>query len=708
MPSSSTPKAFQPRKVGRYLLHREIAHGGMATVHIGRLLGQVGFSRTVAIKRMHEHCSRDPEFVSMFIDEARLAARIRHPNVVPTLDVVALEGELFLVMEFVQGETLARLIRRSTKANLRVAPRVASSVITGLLEGLHAAHEAVGEHGERLSIVHRDVSPQNVMVGTDGVARVLDFGVAKAANRLQTTRDGQIKGKIEYMAPEQIRGGAVDRRTDVYSAACCLWEMLTGRRLYVADNPVTLWGMVLEGKAEKPSTTNPEVSPELDAITMRGLDPDPTRRYGTAEAMAIELEQSVGIATPREVGRWVQTLVSKKLRELDGVIAELDSVASEISVPAEEDLGSGISSVGAAVPVPSDPPMPSGVLSVPAPVQPSTQPFPKPQTVAKPRPPVASSPKIEIPRPPLRSSPGVHVPTPPSRSPNLRAAPPVSSPGLQVPKPLSVPNGLVEEPPTPFEVQAPHVEPPSVPAAVPYESSTGSQPSTPVLAAEGSAPSEKVDPPVFDAPAPVAAPGLPAPSAEPDFDKGPSLSGNPADSKPVWSPASPSGEEIGDVVLPVRRSRVGWMVAGAVGILAVVAGVLVMGLGGENAGPVPSRSAPDPVVSSVPEVSLPAPEAAPSDTPPDAQAATVRLRVEVSPRTAKVTVDGVERADRDLRLPVSSNPVKVVAEAPGFVAMERSFVPSTDGVIVLELKRVPASTKPTATVEIKGPVETEL
>lgn len=133
-----------------------------------------------------------------------------------------------------------------------------------------------------------------------------------------------------------------------------------------------------------------------------------------------------------------------------------------------------------------------------------------------------------------------------------------------------------------------------------------------------------------------------------------------------------------------------------------------MGLGGENAGPVPSRSAPDPVVSSVPEVSLPAPEAAPSDTPPDAQAATVRLRVEVSPRTAKVTVDGVERADRDLRLPVSSNPVKVVAEAPGFVAMERSFVPSTDGVIVLELKRVPASTKPTATVEIKGPVETEL
>jgi serine/threonine protein kinase len=694
MPSSSTPKAFQPRKVGRYLLHREIAHGGMATVHIGRLLGQVGFSRTVAIKRMHEHCSRDPEFVSMFIDEARLAARIRHPNVVPTLDVVALEGELFLVMEFVQGETLARLIRRSTKANLRIAPRVASSVITGLLEGLHAAHEAVGEHGEPLSIVHRDVSPQNVMVGTDGVARVLDFGVAKAANRLQTTRDGQIKGKIEYMAPEQIRGGAVDRRTDVYSAACCLWEMLTGRRLYIADNPVTLWGMVLEGKAEKPSTMNPEVSPDLDAITMRGLEPDPTRRYSTAEAMAIELEQSVGIATPREVGRWVQTLVSKKLRELDGVIAELDSVASEISVPAEEDLGSGVSSVGAAGPVPSDPPMPSGVMSVPAPGQLSAQPFPKPQTVAKPRPPVASSPKIGIPRPPLRSSPGVRVPTPPSRSPNLRAAPPVSSPALQVPKP-SAPFATppIEEPPTPFEVQAPQDEQPSLPAA-------------PVMAEQAAALPQKVDP---GAPSPAVAPGVPFSGASPDFAREPSLSGDPAVAEPVWPPASPSGEEADDVVLPVRRSRLGWMVAGGVGILALVGGVVAMGLGGgETSGAIPPLSPPDPVVSAVPEVPLPVPEAAPSETLPDAQAATVRLRVEVSPRTAKVSVDGVERADRELRLPASSKPVKVVAEAPGFATMERSFVPSTDGVIVLELKRVPVTAKPTATVEIKGPVETEL
>ncbi len=687
----------------------------MATVHIGRLLGQVGFSRTVAIKRMHEHCARDPEFVSMFIDEARLAARIRHPNVVPTLDVVALDGELFLVMEFVQGETLARLIRRSTKANMRIAPRVASSVITGLLEGLHAAHEAVGEHGEPLAIVHRDVSPQNVMVGTDGVSRVLDFGVAKAANRLQTTRDGQIKGKIEYMAPEQIRGGAVDRRTDVYAAACCLWEMLTGRRLYIADNPVTLWGMVLEGKAERPSKLNPGVSPELDAITMRGLDPDPTRRYGTAEQMAIELEQSVGIATPREVGRWVQTLVSKKLRELDGVIAELDSVASEIHVPAEDDLGSGVSSVGPAVPVPSDPPMPSGVLNVPAPAQPSPKPFPKPQTAERPRPPAASSPKIEIPRPPMRSSPGVPV-----SSPNLRAAPPVSSPPKLSP---SLPHVAVQErPASPEAPQVPRAPLASVPAVVPQAAQAPRAPqvSAPaVVSQDASAPAVVSQDPQASVLAvvpqdpsssaqPSSGPALTEPVAPPDT--GPLMTEERAVAAPAWPYESPSAEET-EKLPPVRRSRVGWMVAGGVGFLAVVGGVVVVGLGGDETSRSSSSSSAPPVVSSVPEAALPqvtSPEAAPSVTPRDAEAATVRLRVEVSPRTAKVSVDGAERADRDLRLPVSSKPVKVVAEAPGFASMERSFVPSTDGVVVFELKRVPVTTKPTATVQIKGPVETEL
>jgi len=200
------PSEKAVRVVGRYALYAEIAAGGMATVHFGRLLGPVGFSRTVAIKRLHPQFAKDPEFVSMFLDEARLAARIRHPNVVPTLDVVATQGELFLVMDYVQGESLSRLIRAARERGHRIPPRIVSSILTGALHGLHAAHEAKNERGEPLNIVHRDISPQNVLVGSDGVPRVLDFGVAKAAGRVQTTREGQLKGKLAYMAPEQIGG----------------------------------------------------------------------------------------------------------------------------------------------------------------------------------------------------------------------------------------------------------------------------------------------------------------------------------------------------------------------------------------------------------------------------------------------------------------------------------------------------------------------
>src|SRR5437870_1182907 len=156
------------RIVGRYAIYNEIAAGGMATIHLGRLLGPVGFSRTVAIKRLHPQFAKDPEFVSMFLDEARLAARIRHPNVVPTLDVVATQGELFLVMEYVQGESLSRLGRVMRERKERILPRICASIMSGVLHGLHAAHEAHDERGEPLGIVHRDVSPHNVLVGGDG------------------------------------------------------------------------------------------------------------------------------------------------------------------------------------------------------------------------------------------------------------------------------------------------------------------------------------------------------------------------------------------------------------------------------------------------------------------------------------------------------------------------------------------------------------
>ena len=213
-----------PRIVGHYAIFEELAHGGMASVHLGRLRGAAGFTRTVAIKRLHEQYARDPEFVSMLLDEARLAARIKHPNVVPVFDVVACDGELFLVMEYVAGETLSRLIVASAQQGTRIPVQITAAILIGALTGLHAAHDAVSERGEPLHIVHRDVSPQNLIVGMDGVARVFDFGIAKAAQRGVTTQNGALKGKIGYMSPEQLRGERIDRRSDVFAAGVVLWR----------------------------------------------------------------------------------------------------------------------------------------------------------------------------------------------------------------------------------------------------------------------------------------------------------------------------------------------------------------------------------------------------------------------------------------------------------------------------------------------------
>ena len=334
--------AQQVRVVGRYALYNAIAAGGMATVHLGRLLGPVGFSRTVAIKRLHAQFASDPEFVSMFLDEARLAARIRHPNVVPTLDVVATGGELFLVMEYVPGESIARLSRTLREHHQTLPTRILSAIMAGVLHGLHAAHEAKDERGHPLGIVHRDMSPQNVLVGTDGVARVLDFGVAKAAGRMQTTREGQIKGKLAYMPPEQLRGAQVGRQSDIYAAGVMLWELVTGQRLFSGDNEGAIVAKVLEGRIEAPSrvlmqgmsrnqTLNNETLrglESLDSTILRALAMDPEQRFQTAREMAQEIERKLVPATNSEVADWVEQIASEVLHTRASMVAEIESSTS--------------------------------------------------------------------------------------------------------------------------------------------------------------------------------------------------------------------------------------------------------------------------------------------------------------------------------------------------------------------------------------------
>jgi eukaryotic-like serine/threonine-protein kinase len=322
-----------PHVVGRYTLYGEIAAGGMATVHYGRLSGPVGFSRTVAIKRLHPQFAKDPEFVSMFLDEARLAARIRHPNVVQTLDVVALEGELFLVMDYVQGESFARLLRASTKKKEPPPIAVVSGILCGVLHGLHAAHEATNEQGEPLDIVHRDVSPQNVLLGADGIPRLLDFGVAKAVGGIHTTREGQIKGKLAYMAPEQLRSGTVDRRSDVFAAGIVLWEALTLRRLFRGESEGAVITSVLEQVIEPPSALVPGVPAGLDAVVMRALDRDRAGRFESARQMALALEAIVPIASPTRVADWVEGLAGEVLAQRAQSVLRIESDSNSQPMP---------------------------------------------------------------------------------------------------------------------------------------------------------------------------------------------------------------------------------------------------------------------------------------------------------------------------------------------------------------------------------------
>lgn len=317
---------------GRYALCGEIASGGMATVHIARQVGAAGFARMVAIKRLHERYSRDPEFVAMFLDEARIVARIRHPNVVQTIDVVAEDGELFLVMEYVHGESLLRVMQAANKSNAMLPVPVVAAVLSGALHGLHEAHEARSETGEPLGIVHRDVSPHNILVGVDGAARVLDFGVAKASERIQTTMEGQLKGKLSYMAPEQLTNRPIDRRTDVYAAAVVLWETLTGAKLFHGGSEGAVVNQILLDPVRVPSRLNRAVPPALEAIVMRGLARAPGDRFASAREMALAIERATPLATLSEVGELVSTWCAPSVSARQQLIASIEARTSSSSL----------------------------------------------------------------------------------------------------------------------------------------------------------------------------------------------------------------------------------------------------------------------------------------------------------------------------------------------------------------------------------------
>jgi eukaryotic-like serine/threonine-protein kinase len=300
-------------EVGRYLIGERIASGGTANVHLGQVRGAAGFVRAVAIKMLHPALTQDAELVAAMIDEAHVVSNIRHPNVVPMLDVLSEAGELYLVMEYVHGDSLAQLVKETRRRGEHIPHSVVVGIAVDVLRGLHAAHEAVDERGASLAIVHRDVSPKNIMVGADGVTRVVDFGIAKATVRAQTTQEGQLKGTLGYMSPEQLGSASIDRRSDIFAAGIVVWELLAGRRLFQADSAGEVVGRVLLAPIAVPSSVGQGVSAALDAAVMRALARERGERYLTAQAFADALVAAAPPAGAREIGAWVANLAAETL-----------------------------------------------------------------------------------------------------------------------------------------------------------------------------------------------------------------------------------------------------------------------------------------------------------------------------------------------------------------------------------------------------------
>ena len=370
-------------RIGRYDLVAEIASGGMATVHFGRLDGAGGFARVVAIKRLLPHLIEDRDFTEMLLKEARLAARVRHPNVAATLDVVATKGDVLLVLDYVHGEALSTLCRTQAKERKEQVPLpIAIGILLDMLAGLGAIHDATDEKGRSLGLVHRDISPPNVLVGADGAARVLDFGIATALEHIEETSHGR-KGKRGYMSPEQLRGERVTQRSDVFAAGVVMWEVLAMRRLFSAETEKEPGEAVLRGQYPGLSQYRPELEPELVGVVMRAISLDPLARYASMHELAEALESAAPPrANARRIGEWVLDLARDALAERTRMVARVENWVSDVEIPlkstpfaAELPLRPrSPSSAPPAADVPeadarpsSAPPLPASVSAAPAP-----------------------------------------------------------------------------------------------------------------------------------------------------------------------------------------------------------------------------------------------------------------------------------------------------------------------------------------------------
>ncbi|MFZ5470564.1 MAG: serine/threonine-protein kinase [Myxococcota bacterium] len=315
-----------------------LATGGMAEIWLARQAGPKGFEKVVVIKKIIDSLSEDPEFIEMLLDEARIAAQLSHPNIVQILDLGQADGSYYIAMEYLAGESLAAVARAGKKASLPLPLSHAVRIIASAAEGLAYAHTKPDLSGKPLEIIHRDISPQNLVITYDGIVKIVDFGIAKAANRSSNTLDGRVKGKVHYMSPEQARGDPLDARTDVFALGVVLWEAITGRRLIQGEN--TLLSMEAIGLSTAPfpraKEVNAAVPPELEEVVARAIERDRGRRFPSARAFQSALEAWLRTRddTPgaTELGSYMELLFRDRIRER-GALIEAARVGG---VPPEE------------------------------------------------------------------------------------------------------------------------------------------------------------------------------------------------------------------------------------------------------------------------------------------------------------------------------------------------------------------------------------
>ena len=318
------------KRLGKYEILALLALGGTAEIYLARIGGAAGFEKYVVVKCLHDHLADDPEFVKMFLDEARLAAVLDHSNIVQTFELGEHENRYYMVMEFLAGLSLAMIVRRASErlAGGKIPVPLILNMAAQAAAGLHYAHERQA-NGKPLNMVHRDISPQNLVISFEGVVKVVDFGIARADQRDTKTKAGTIKGKFAYMSPEQCVATNIDRRTDVFALGVIIWELLTGRRLFKRNSPYETYQAVIECAVPVPSTINVELDPAIDAIVMKSVAKDKEGRYPTAEALGDALlgylHHRGKSSGPADVGRWLEEHFAQEIEEHGERMRELIS-----------------------------------------------------------------------------------------------------------------------------------------------------------------------------------------------------------------------------------------------------------------------------------------------------------------------------------------------------------------------------------------------